>query len=287
MGAAVSELIEVSALPDLPWRDPAGHKGTFGTVVVVGGCAMMIGAPALTATAALRSGAGLVKIVAEPSLITAILTIQPSATGMSGDELDRLEASGRQVLAVGPGMGQDDAAVRRVAGLWRSSHPMVLDADGLNCRAKLGRLEAPAGVARVVTPHPGEYRRLAKALAVEGDPVDPERRPEAAAGLARALGAVVVLKGRHTVVCDGQRCYTNATGNPALATAGSGDVLTGLIAALMAQGLEPFSAAALATHLHGDAADAWAAAHGPSGLTAMDLAGELPNAFERRRSAAG
>lgn len=282
----MDELVRVPQVPEAPLRDLAGHKGTFGTVVVVGGGTMMIGAPALTATAALRSGAGLVKIAAEPSLISAILTIQPSATGMSGEELDRLEPGSQQVLAVGPGLGQDDVAVRRVAGLWRSQHPVVLDADGLNCRAKLGRLEAPAGVARVVTPHPGEYRRLAGALGLEGDPIDPDRRPDAAATLARTLGAVVVLKGRHTVVCDGRRFYVNHTGNPALATAGSGDVLTGLVAALMAQGMDPFAAAVLGVYLHGDAADAWAAAHGPSGLIAMDLAAALPDAFQRRRAAA-
>ncbi len=137
-----------------------------------------------------------------------------------------------------------------------------------------------------MTPHPGEFRRLASAVGLDLDDaaaIDPARRVDSAGALAREHDAVVVLKGAGTVVTDGQRFAVNTTGNPALATAGSGDVLTGLIAALIAQHMSPFEAAALGAHLHGLAADRWADRHGPSGLTAQDLARELPDAFEQIR----
>ena len=159
---------------------------------------------------------------------------------------------------------------------------LVLDADGLNALAASGRRGAGTAAARVLTPHPGEFRRLAAAVGLDTDPVDPDRRRNAAQGLARIHGCVVVLKGRHTVIADPHRTTLNATGNPTLATAGSGDVLTGLIAALLAQGMDALGAARLAAHAHGLAADAWAAAHGPAGMLARELADLLPAALRPR-----
>ncbi|MDX1500159.1 MAG: ADP/ATP-dependent (S)-NAD(P)H-hydrate dehydratase, partial [Woeseiaceae bacterium] len=126
----------------------------------------------------------------------------------------------------------------------------------------------------VLTPHPGEFRRLAAALALDDDTASPGGRRDAAAELARRLGCVVVLKGAGTVVTDGQRTFVNETGNAALATAGTGDVLTGLIAGLLAQGLDPERAAALGVEAHALAGDR-AAAHGERGLIASDLLAEL------------
>jgi ADP-dependent NAD(P)H-hydrate dehydratase len=296
-------LDRLSALPDRP---ADGHKGTFGTVIVVGGSRTMIGAPALCARAAVRGGAGLVKIATLASVLPHVLTLEPAATGIAlnlehdpasaAAMLDDADADGRAVLAVGPGWGQSAEAGQMLADLLAGRRVrrrgMVLDADGLNLLA--GMLRNDAGIAaghdgdargaRVLTPHPGEFRRLADAVGLDIDPVDEASRRAAAAGLCARLGVdVVLLKGRHTVVSDGRRTYINTTGNPALATAGSGDVLTGLIAALLAQGMGAFDAAAWGAHLHGHVADRWAQRHGPSGLHAMELADALPDALQLHR----
>jgi NAD(P)H-hydrate epimerase len=280
---------EISTIPACPARPSDAHKGTFGTVVVVGGCATMLGAPALCAAAALRGGAGLVKVCVEPAILPFVLAIEPSATGLLlGDAgataaaLDHADPDARAVLAIGPGMGRGETAQHVVMTLLRGRRAAVLDADGLNALAA-SKQRLAGDAPRVLTPHPGEYRRLAEAVGLHFNPADSGQRAAAAGELARAHHAVVVLKGAATVISDGERCRVNRTGNPALATAGSGDVLTGLIAALLAQGMTPFDAASLGAHLHGLAADRWAQQHGPSGLTARDLAAALPDTFVQHR----
>lgn len=278
-------------IPACPTRPDDAHKGTFGTVIVIGGCDTMIGAPALCASAALRGGAGLVKIAAPGRLLPHMLTIEPAATGIALDRSDaplvdllkRVDPDARAVLAVGPGLGQSPDSAALVRSLLDTRHAVVLDADGLNLLAFAGSPSGGRAAPLVMTPHPGEFRRLAAACGITENPTDPASRPLAAAMLAQAHHAIVVLKGSRTIVTDGQAVYVNQTGNPALATAGSGDVLTGLIASLMAQGMSAFDAAVLGVHLHGLAADIWAEAHGRSGLHAGDLARALPDAFERRR----
>ncbi len=284
-------LITVAAPPPAPPRPQQAHKGTFGTVIVVGGCSTMMGAPAICATGALRSGVGLVKIAAHPSVLPAAIGIQPSATAIVlGDNLtdnlwslDQADPHQQAVLAVGPGIGQSEPAQQLVTQLLQGTRTVVLDADGLNLLAQNPRPRLTANPHLVMTPHPGEFARLAKPRGIAHNPTDPDARAQAAAALATTQHATVVLKGHHTVVCDGQHGYTNTTGNPALATAGCGDVLTGLIAALIAQGMKPFDASVLGVYLHGLAADQWANQHGQSGLTAMDLANRLPHAFQFHR----
>lgn len=306
MADAQLQPVTPDRLSPLPARPADGHKGTFGTVIVVGGSRTMIGAPALCARAALRGGTGLVKIATLPAVLPHTLTIEPAATGIALDfehdpaaamaMLDDADPDGRAVLAIGPGWGQASEAAQLLALLLDSPRTMVLDADGLNLLASMLRKDTraarPQGAAardpktgpRVLTPHPGEFRRLADAVGLDADPVGEEHRPTAAATLCTRLGVdVVLLKGRHTVVSDGRRVYINATGNPALATAGSGDVLTGLIAALLAQGVPCFDAAAWGAHLHGLAADGWARQHGLSGLHAVDLIDALPDVMHSRR----
>lgn len=284
-------MTDITDIPQLPDRPDDAHKGTFGTVYVIGGSPTMIGAPALCAGAALRAGCGLAKIVTWPELIPHVLTIEPSATAMEIPYLDN-EAEVRRfadslgdhaVLAVGPGMSQREQAVRGVEVVLQRERPVVLDADGLNNLAKLGSRVGKPACPLVMTPHPGEYARLAAASNIDTDPVDPAQRPAAAARLAERYGAVVVLKGRHTIVSDGDRRYVNQTGNPALSTAGSGDILTGMVASLMAQGMDRFDAAVLGVHLHGLAADIWAEQFGPVGLMARDLAELIPEAMHRYR----
>lgn len=280
-----SNLKWIEQLPDLPLRPEDGHKGTFGTVVVVGGSLRMPGAPALCATAALRSGVGLVKIAGALQVLSSVLAIQPSATGVGLKDLGAVKGDGQSVLAIGPGLGQERGLDVMVRGFLDWPNPLVVDADGLNALAAGGPFKRAADQPWVLTPHPGEFRRLAESLGIKDDPTDPNQRPAAAAALARATHAVVVLKGQHTIVTDGRRAYRNDTGNPVLATAGTGDVLTGLIAGLIAQSLrqggDVFEAAVLGAYLHGSAADAWKMKHGSRGMLAMELAGELPGAIEQ------
>lgn len=287
------QLTQVTDLPAAPPRPVDAHKGTFGTVIVVGGSATMIGAPAICAAAAFRAGAGLVKIATSPEVLPFAIVIEPSATGvqLSGSAQDQLHAiqqadpDAKAVFAIGPGIGQADDAGEVVLALLRSKRPVVLDADGLNLLARTGEPRPANNSPLVMTPHPGEFARLAQPLNLGMSPTDSATRPDAAAALARAHQAIVVLKGQHTIISDGQRFYRNTTGNPALATAGSGDVLTGIIAAFIAQGMDPFDAACLATHIHGRAADTWAQAHGQAGLTAMTLCAGLPRAISTWRGA--
>ena len=286
-------------IPKPPQRPADGHKGTFGTVIVVGGCESMMGAPALCATAACRSGVGLVKIAAPHQVLATAIAIEPSATGIIiGDDIDAAlhqinesDPHNTAVLAIGPGLGKSDHAAALVLALLAGPRQIVLDADGLNILAQTEQAR-PALYANgisstsipptlVMTPHPGEYNRLAQAAGINSSPTDENERPNAANQLATFHEAVVLLKGKNTIVSDTTKQYKNTTGNVALATAGSGDILTGVIASLIAQGMTGFDAACLGAYAHGKAADIWTDKHGDRGLTAQDLAQTLPQAFKQ------
>ncbi|MFO0973449.1 MAG: NAD(P)H-hydrate dehydratase [Phycisphaerae bacterium] len=280
------------------------HKGLFGRVLIVGGSRGMIGAPALAAHAALRSGAGLAQIAVPRPVQLAVAVLAPCATTLplpadaaeriapSADgALRRRAAEWADVVAIGPGMERSAGGARLVDRLLTTLRcPVVLDADGLNnaCAAPAA-LRSPRRAALVLTPHAGEAARLLAALRIHIDPVRDRRA--AATQLARAVHGVVVLKGHHTLVCDGRRLYENPTGNPGLATGGTGDVLTGIIAALLGQRLSPFDAARLGTFVHGLAGDLAAAKYGEAALIATDLMDALPAALRsctarRRRTRA-
>ena len=298
-------------LPSLPPRPSDGHKGTFGTVCVVGGQAnaphVMIGGPAFAATAALRAGAGLAVLAVPEPLVAAAITIAPSATGLAlptdpdGNllpsqvaELLDTHLPKYDCVAVGPGLGDGPAQQQIVTRLVGREQPaMVIDADALNALARVAQFQRDFRVPAVLTPHPGEYARLAQALGIDRDlvrPVDAAARSRAAESLAQRIGCVVVLKGAGTVVSDGLNTWTNTTGNPALATAGTGDVLTGVIAGLIAQyasgpdgQLSLYDCARLGVHAHGLAADRWRDDHADASLLAEDLLRELPDAVATLR----
>lgn len=286
-------LVHEKTLPPLPERPSDAHKGTFGTVIIAGGCRTMIGAPALAAGAALRAGAGLVKILTDAAIIPHVLGLEPCATaietGMSIEQtLANLNEADRQetaVLALGPGLGKDPSAWREVESLLACSRRMVIDADALNILAQIrpGGITSLGPAQLVLTPHPGEFKRLADALGIKLSATDPKERPEAAAALARAFNAVVLLKGKNTIIADAKRYIVNPFANPAMATAGTGDVLTGLIAGLLAQHCSPWDAAVLGAHLHSKAAQRWSDVHGLSGMTAVDLMHQLPDTFHEHR----
>ena len=303
----------VARIPGLQPRLKQAHKGDFGRVLVIGGSPGMIGAPALAANAALRSGAGLVTIACPASIQQAIATLCPCATTIplaetrDGliDPINALKyfdtaamlggASTPTVLAAGPGLGQGPARWdRRWIDLFgafakQGGVPLVLDADALNAMARVGDAVAgPLGTNCVITPHPGEMARLRGISAVNVQ----ENRRKVAVAAARWLAddghhaghdepPVVVLKGAGTIVTDGLRIYTNKTGNPSMATGGSGDVLTGIIAALIGQGLSRFDAAVLGVCVHGRAGDIAVKEVGEVSLIATDLIDSLPRALAR------
>ena len=250
----------------------------------------MAGAAALCGAAALRSGAGLVRIATaaevqptvasfEPSYMTYPLPCDPLGQILfeaARPELDRL-IHPATVIAVGPGLGQSQETEKLLRFLIADTDkPLVVDADGLN--ALVGQTELLKGLKRpvVLTPHPGEFARLS------GVPVPTVQtgRVDVASAMARlAEPLIVVLKGAGTVVTDGKRYYVNTTGNPGMATGGSGDVLTGVIAALLGQKLPTFEAAQLGVFIHGIAGDIARDHHGETGLIAGDIVDALPDAF--------
>jgi NAD(P)H-hydrate epimerase len=283
-------------LPRLAPREVGSHKGDYGRVLVLGGSRGMAGAPSLTGMAALRGGAGLVTVATPAS-------VQPTVAGFSpcymtiplveddygiADQANIVDlAAARErydVWGVGPGLGQTEGLAELIAQLYRIvPRPMVVDADGLNAlAATLQRdpdlLSKSAGP-RVLTPHPGEFARLTG----QRPGGEADDRARAVAKFCRRDSAektVVVLKGHQSIVGDGHRYAVNRTGNPGMATGGTGDCLTGVIAALLAQGLSPFDAARLGVHVHGLAGDLAAQDLGQVALIASDLPTYLPQALK-------
>lgn len=293
----------------LPERDDNAHKGDFGHVLVVAGSRGMTGAAALAARAALRSGAGLVTVALPtsqqpivaaqlPEALTLPLPETPAGT-LAADAAGRIQLAHRErgytVLALGPGLSTHPETALAVVGLLGSlALPAVVDADALNILARNARESVRKLMVRraapcVLTPHPGEAARLLwiKTSEVQYD------RPAAAQRLARDFGVVCLLKGHGTVVADASRVLVNATGNSGLAKGGTGDVLTGIVAALWAQRLLRFGpktpgdrgieAAALGAYLHGLAADIAARTLPKRCLLASDVIETLPQAFHEIR----
>ncbi|MDR1320064.1 MAG: NAD(P)H-hydrate dehydratase [Gracilibacteraceae bacterium] len=272
----------------LPARHPAGHKGTHGRGVLIGGSRGMSGAAVLAGQAALRCGIGLLQIVTAEAAEAAVnagvteATVWPAAgDSLSGEAwpviAERL--AGADACAVGPGLGQTESFAPLLGRILREGAlPAVLDADALNLLARFKDIWPGKRDNLVLTPHPGEMARLRGCGAAE---IQAERLT-AARRAAEEWGAVVVLKGANTIVAapDG-RAFINPTGNAGLGTGGTGDVLTGAILAYLAQGLPALAAACCAVYLHGAAGDCLRETHGDSGYTALEVAGALPAARRR------
>lgn len=261
-------VIRIDAVPPVPARPRDAHKGSCGTLLVIAGSPGMLGAAILAARAALRGGVGLVRVALPRELMNALTIAVPPAITIDRDATPLATlCSGASAILAGPGLGATERTRALVSALLaaRGSTPLVLDADALNVLAPwaAGRTLANA----VLTPHPGEAARLLASTAAGVQAT----REECALALASRSGAVVVLKGASTVVAEGERVFVNTSGNAGLATAGSGDVLAGLLGALLAQGMTPFDAARLAVHVHGKAGDRVAARLSEAGLCADDL----------------
>jgi len=281
----------IDTIPKLKPRAIDAHKGDFGKVCIIAGSTGMSGAAALAGRAALRAGAGLVRVATPKSVLPIVASIEPSFTtiALPEDSLGRisakainpvLEAAGQNdCLAFGPGIGVSGALRSLIKTLLEQDQlRLIIDADGLNNLAGINDWPTRLKARLILTPHPGEMKRLWSALLREPLPND---RQQQAVQLAQQTKTTVVLKGAGTVVTDGQKVYINKTGNPGMATAGSGDVLTGIITSLTGQDLNNFDAAVLGVYIHGLAGDIAAENLGQTSLIATDIIDALPEAFKR------
>jgi ADP-dependent NAD(P)H-hydrate dehydratase / NAD(P)H-hydrate epimerase len=293
-GARLWLLEAADAARAFPHRAPGAHKGTFGHLLVVAGSVGKTGAAVLTATAALRTGAGLVTVATPAPALPMVAAgraeamTEPLSVDASGvlDAAAVVRALGlakeRDAVVLGPGLGHEAgtrAFIREVVR--RCPSPLLVDADGLNALAPSAKEKGAIDALRrpsptVVTPHPGEMARLVSSSASEVQ----RRRLETARAFAMETGAVVLLKGQRTIVArpDG-RAAVNPTGNPGMATGGTGDALSGIIGALLARGGDAWTAATAGAYLHGLAGDEAAARLGQESLMAGDVVSHLPRAF--------
>lgn len=281
----------IETISKLKQRAADAHKGDFGKVLIIAGSVGMSGAAALAGRAALRAGAGLVRVATPKSVLPIVASIEPSFTTipLPEDNSGKISAKAINVIldaisendavAFGPGIGISSALRSILQMLIQQENlRLLIDADGLNNLASMSDWHAKLKASLILTPHPGEMKRLWSMLFREGLPA---ARQEQAVQFAQRTETTVVLKGAGTVVSDGQKVYINKTGNPGMATAGSGDVLTGVILALMGQGLSNFDAAVLGVYIHGLAGDIAAEKVGQVSLIATDIIEALGEAFRR------
>ena len=272
-------------LPRLPVRIRESSKFDYGRVVLVAGSRGMAGAAALSSMAALRGGAGLVEAIVPESIQATVAGFDPCVMthGLPEDAAGRFSLSAlsaihdrcqkADVVALGPGLGRSDDLVKIVQDLWQTlPRPAVVDADALWALAQDAEWQKfeHAG-ARVLTPHAGELVRLLGSSTSREKKQERKELEAAASRLARVTKSVLVFKGPASLITDGTTNIHNETGNPGMATAGTGDVLTGVLAALFAQRLSAFDAARLGTWIHGAAGDEAADRYGECSLTARDL----------------
>jgi NAD(P)H-hydrate epimerase len=205
-------------------------------------------------------GAGLVQLAVPRSILANAISVTPELIGLGLDKgagtAKLLEAADMaDAVVIGPGLGQSPAARERLFAIIRLAKPMVVDADGLNMLAERKAWPKSFRAQAVLTPHPGEMKRLARLIGRDEVPSDEPGRIDIATQAARAFGQVIVLKGFHTVITDGQRVHINHTGDSSLSKAGTGDVLSGIIGTFLAEKMTPFDAACAATWIHGKAGE--------------------------------
>lgn len=280
---------QINDIPKLPPRKNDAHKGDFGKVCIIAGSFGMAGAAALAGKAALRAGAGLVRVATPKSSLPVVASIEPSYTTipLAEDSDGKISAKAinpilkiipqNDALAFGPGIGTGRQVRSILETLIKQENlRLLIDADGLNNLTKIKDFPQKAKANLILTPHPGEMKRLWQSLFREPLPTE---RQQQAIQLAKKTNTTIVLKGAQTIVTDSQKIYINNTGNPGMATAGSGDVLTGVITALMGQRLNNFDAAVLGVYVHGLAGDIAAENRGQISMIATDIIEALPKAF--------
>ncbi|HEX2121444.1 MAG TPA: NAD(P)H-hydrate dehydratase [Thermoanaerobaculia bacterium] len=268
--------------PHVAPRLAATHKGTYGHVAVIAGSPGRSGAAVMCARGAIRTGVGLVTVMTDPDTARLVHAGSVESMTYSGTGLGEL-LRGKSAALVGPGLPDDEASYANVRAIVAAIElPLIVDASGLNAFAGRATELNPRGLPRVITPHPGELARIldtdTKAIAAD--------RIGAAREAARASNCVVVLKGFQSLVAEPDgHVYVNPTGNPGMASGGMGDVLAGMIAALLARDTDALDAACAAVYLHGLAGDLLRDEFGDTGLAAMDLADRVPLAIQKVRGA--
>ncbi len=278
MGNSECITLEWNSLPDLPVRPRNAHKGQFGHVHVVGGDPRMGGALALASRAAYAAGAGLVTAVGHPAARIYLAASLPEAVWWDWPARFAGRLPAGSVLAVGPGLGQGLAAHDMVQEIGQLPFPQVWDADALNILARLGADLLVGTAVRIFTPHPGEAGRL---LGVRASMIQ-EDRAGAIQALRERYGGVWILKGEGTLVLGDTFFGRCPYGNPGMAKGGTGDVLAGLLAGLLALGLEPGAAATLGVCCHARAGDLAARERGENSMLAGDLLDRLPEALQEK-----
>jgi NAD(P)H-hydrate epimerase len=281
---------KITEIPKLATRAADSHKGDFGKVCIIAGSVGFSGAAAIAGKSALRSGSGLVRLAVPKSILPIVAAIEPCYTTIPLVEdsagkisvkaidavLDAVEEN--DVIAFGPGIGICAGAKIVLEKILRiEGKKIVIDADGLNNLATIRSWPDMNKANLILTPHPGEMKKLWSGLLRASMPSD---RQMIAVEFARACNSAVVLKGQGTVVADTEKFYINTTGNPGMATAGAGDVLTGVITALCGQGLDNFDASVLGVYVHGLAGDLAAKDKGQTSLIATDIIDYLSCAFK-------
>jgi ADP-dependent NAD(P)H-hydrate dehydratase len=282
---------QITQVPKLEKRAKDAHKGIFGKVLVIAGSFGMSGAAALVGKAALRTGSGLVRVAVPKSILPIVAGLEPCYTTIPLAEDDKGHVSGKalnavldavadnDVIAFGSGVGLARGPATVLESLLRQEGlKLVIDADGLNNLAKMKNWLSKYKAQIILTPHPGEMNRLWPSLIRTPLPTD---RIAQAYKFSQITNATIVLKGAGTVVADGKRVYVNDTGNPGMATAGSGDVLTGIITSLYGQGFDAFEAAVLGVYAHGLAGDIAAAKRSEASLIATDIIDALGDTFKK------
>ena len=276
----IKELNHEAVLACLPDRDPWGHKGTFGKILLLCGSRGFTGAAWFAAMGALRTGAGLV-FLGVPESIYAIEAVKlnepvvfplPEKDGKLSEEaipqiLERLPQM--DGVLIGCGLGQSEGTLAVVKAVLQNARcPVVVDADGINVLSRHKDILRGRQEITILTPHDGEFLRVGGEIG--------ENRMQSAARFAREWNAIVLLKGHRTCITDGELCYRNTTGNPGMAVGGSGDVLAGMIVSLLGQKIPPLEAAACAAWLHGAAGDLCARELGQYAMLPGDMLGALP-----------
>lgn len=276
----IRRLDQDSVTAILPDRDPWGHKGNYGKILLLCGSRGYTGAAALSTMGALRTGAGLVFLGVPESIyaIEAMKLNEPVVFPLPDEEgklseiaideiVDRFSRMDAVLIGCGLGQSQGTMAVLK-AVLETAECPVVVDADGINLLAQNISLLRERTAPTILTPHDGEFARLGGILT--------EDRMTSAREFAKQMGCVLLLKGHRTCISDGEVCYENSTGNPGMAVGGSGDVLAGMIVSLLGQGIAPLEAAACGAWLHGAAGDLCASQLGQYGMLPTDMLNVLP-----------
>lgn len=285
----------------LPARPQRAHKGTFGRLLIVAGSLEYAGAALLTGLGAIRAGVGLACLATPEAVGTRLMGLVPELTAMllveeapgliapAGWRRLTTESGTYQAFVIGPGLGRQPATLRRARSfIGELRHPAVVDADGLTALGEVDRWWQPIRAPLVLTPHVGEFARLTRMAPGESLADDDVQREQAAGEAAVRWGQVVVLKGAHTVIASPSGdLLRSEIATPALATAGSGDVLAGAIGAFLAAGLEPFDAAGCGVAVHGAAGLLAEGRIGQSGVVARDIANLLPTAMQQLRDGTG